>query len=153
MISWEFSYVTFWAVPCLRQLVVAYHPGDSSLFADQSVWDLWCIRWYWDIFFLRILRFFLSKCSFHERSIFIRLSFRGWTLGPLEDTVHPKNNKNYFWVIVMQLYCFLAIVPGFFQYMRRFESWFYSGIPVTIFFYWLLLHPLLDISPTFGSRV
>ena len=43
----------------------------------------------------------------------------------------------------MQLCCLLDIVPGFFRYMRRFESWFYSGIPVTIFFYWLLLHPFL----------
>ena len=30
MISWDFSYVPFWAVPCLSRLVVAYHPGDSS---------------------------------------------------------------------------------------------------------------------------
>ena len=44
-------------------------------------------------FFLRVIWFFLSKCSFHKRSIFIRLSFRCCTLGPLEAAVHPKNNK------------------------------------------------------------
>ena len=95
MISCGFSYVTVWTVTCPRRLSSPL-TLETRVYFQSSQCGICGVSGGTGTVFLRVIRFFLSKCSFHKRSIFIRLSFRGWTLGPLEDTVHPKNNKQLF---------------------------------------------------------
>ena len=152
MLSWAFFYVTFWAVPCLRRLVIAYHTGDSSSFLGQC--GICGVSGDTLTVFLRDIRVFLSKCSFHKRSIFIHLSFKCWTLGPLEAAVHPKNSKQLFFfsncnaIMLLAGHCtrFLSIHATF----RELVLLRYSC------HYFLLLTfaaPFFDIIPAFDFSV